>query len=77
MNAVKEPKLIKQGAEAKIYLAKYDSDDKQVIVKERFPKKYRQEDLDKALTKKRTKHEEKLLKKAFGLGLIINFTSKI
>lgn len=66
---IKEPQLIKQGAEAKIYLGKDETSQTDVILKERFKKTYRQSDLDKSLTKKRTKNEEKLLKKALTLGI--------
>jgi TP53 regulating kinase-like protein len=51
-------KIIKQGAEAIIYL----KDNK--IVKERIRKSYRLEELDKKLRRFRTKRESKLLNKA-------------
>jgi Kae1-associated kinase Bud32 len=50
-------KLIAQGAEAKIY-KKASS-----IVKDRFPKTYRIEQIDNKLRKSRTKREAKVLKK--------------
>lgn len=62
-------KLIKQGAEAKIFCGLDEQLKKDVIIKQRFKKTYRHEDLDKSLTKKRIKNEAKLLKKAFTLGL--------
>jgi Kae1-associated kinase Bud32 len=53
-----EQKLIAQGAEAKILL------NKNIITKERTEKSYRIPDLDKAIRKRRTKSETKLLEKA-------------
>ncbi len=61
-------KLIKQGAEARIYYGLYKENNRNSIVKERFKKTYRHSDLDKSLTKKRIKNEVKLLKKASSLG---------
>ena len=61
-------KLIKQGAEARIYHGTYKENGRIAIIKERFKKTYRQVDLDKSLTKKRIKNEVKLLKKASALG---------
>ena len=68
-NFIKYSQIIKQGAEAKIYLGKGEND-QDVILKERFKKTYRQSDLDKSLTKIRTRNEEKLLKKASVLGIV-------
>ena len=45
--------LIAQGSEAKIFKSKYE--DKQTIVKYRFPKKYRHPQLDLKLRKNRSK----------------------
>ena len=45
--------LIRQGAEARIYLADYQG--QPVVVKERFSKQYRHPDLDKKLTRQRMK----------------------
>jgi TP53 regulating kinase-like protein len=64
----KDLKLVKQGAEAKIYTAIFE-DNKSVIVKERFVKKYRHPDLDRSLTTKRIKNEVKLLNKAHLIGV--------
>ena len=66
---LKDAELIKQGAEAKIYLGKDEVTQSHVILKERFIKTYRHSDLDKSLNKKRTRNEEKLLKKALGKGI--------
>ena len=48
-------KLIKQGAEAKIYIGEFLG--KPVVIKERFNKGYRHPILDKSLTAQRTKSE--------------------
>tara|TARA_Y100000310_G_scaffold344808_1_gene459663 strand:- start:487 stop:1083 length:597 start_codon:yes stop_codon:yes gene_type:complete len=50
-------KLLAQGAEAKIYKKRTS------IVKDRFPKTYRIEQIDNRLRKSRTKREAKVLKK--------------
>lgn len=60
-------KIIKQGAEAKLYSGIYQN--KSAIIKERFKKTYRHPDLDKAITNKRTKMETKLLQKISSLGI--------
>ena len=62
------PKLIAQGAEAKIILS-----DNQ-ITKDRIPKTYRLKELDDKIRKRRTKSETKLLEKA---SKIINSPSPI
>src|SRR6056297_318442 len=51
----KNLKLIYQGAEAKIFL------NKGLIIKDRIPKTYRHEELDKKLRKRRTKAETKIM----------------
>lgn len=53
-------KLISQGAEAKIFLDKK----KKLVIKNRISKSYRLPELDKKITKQRTKAETKLLIKA-------------
>ena len=53
-----KPKLIAQGAEAKIYKVKNK------IVKDRIQKKYRHPELDIKIRRTRTKREAKLLEKA-------------
>lgn len=54
-----EFKLIKQGAEAKLYEGNYLG--RPTIVKERFKKSYRHVDLDNHLTKERMKSEARAL----------------
>jgi len=55
--------LLFQGAEAKIYLIN------NIIHKERTPKTYRHETLDKQIRTRRTRRESKLLSKAHTLGI--------
>jgi|SRR3989338_3397534 len=55
-------KLISQGAESKIFLDKY------IIVKERFPKTYRINEIDYKLRKSRTNREAKVLEKLHTIG---------
>ncbi|XP_027200462.2 TP53 regulating kinase [Dermatophagoides pteronyssinus] len=52
-----EWKLLFQGAESRVYEGNYQS--KQAILKERFPKRYRLDELDKKLTKERIRAEIK------------------
>ena len=51
-------KKISQGAEAIIYL------NKEIVIKDRIEKKYRLPEIDRKITKSRTKKEAKLLEKA-------------
>ena len=53
-----KPKLIQQGAEAKIFL------EENFVVKDRVVKGYRLKELDEAIRKRRTKKEERILEKA-------------
>ncbi|XP_013380275.1 TP53-regulating kinase-like [Lingula anatina] len=55
MSDLSKATLLKQGAEAKIYVIDFLG--KPCIVKERFQKTYRHPDLDKSLTAQRTKSE--------------------
>ena len=55
--------LLKQGAEAKVYLV--DFLDKPAILKERFPKTYRHPVLDEKITAKRITSEARILAKAY------------
>ncbi|XP_059062194.1 EKC/KEOPS complex subunit TP53RK-like [Achroia grisella] len=50
-----ELKILKQGAEAKLYICKYL--DRPTLIKERFKKNYRHPDLDATITKERIKNE--------------------
>ncbi|XP_026480402.1 EKC/KEOPS complex subunit TP53RK-like, partial [Ctenocephalides felis] len=60
-------KLIKQGAEGRIYHGIYLG--KHVLVKERFKKSYRHPDLDDILTKERMKSEAKLIVRSKSAGI--------
>ncbi len=60
-------KIIAQGAEAVLYLDKYQ--DHQVLVKERVKKGYRTPELDKKIRSIRTKREENLLDRARRAGV--------
>tara|TARA_Y100000310_G_scaffold300128_1_gene335545 strand:- start:825 stop:1427 length:603 start_codon:yes stop_codon:yes gene_type:complete len=58
-----KPKLIFQGAEAKIFL------DKGIILKNRIKKTYRHQTIDEQIRKSRTKRESKLLIKALKINI--------
>ena len=62
-------KLIKQGAEARLYLGTYLG--KPTIVKERFSKTYRHPALDERLTKERTRNEVKGIMRAKQAGILV------
>ena len=59
--------LLSQGAEGKIYIGEFLS--KKCLVKERFKKKYRVEELDKKLTKSRMLNESRNIFRASKLGI--------
>ncbi|AIF68990.1 O-sialoglycoprotein endopeptidase [Palaeococcus pacificus DY20341] len=66
--------LIKQGAEAKIYLASFEElyfplNDEKVIVKHRISKRYRIKEIDQKLRKERTVREARILYKAKEFGV--------
>ncbi|ASJ07190.1 Kae1-associated kinase Bud32 [Thermococcus pacificus] len=68
--------LIKQGAEAKIYLAGFAEffgadllPGEKVIVKHRIPKRYRIEEIDRKLRKERTVREARVLHRAKEFGV--------
>jgi TP53 regulating kinase-like protein len=62
-----KPLLIKKGAEASLYLAKWH--DKKVIMKKRLPKKYRLLELDERIRTYRTVHEPQLMHEAKKAGV--------
>ncbi|KAF9420559.1 hypothetical protein HW555_003309 [Spodoptera exigua] len=64
---LKNLKILKQGAEAKLYICNYLG--KPTLIKERFKKKYRHPDLDEHITKDRIKNEARSIVrcKAFGV----------
>ncbi|XP_055358003.1 EKC/KEOPS complex subunit TP53RK-like [Paramacrobiotus metropolitanus] len=67
MENLSEFELWKQGAEAKVYLGDFFG--QPVIVKERFPKKYRHPALDQNLTQDRFKSEARMLVRCKAAGI--------
>lgn len=59
--------LLKQGAEGKLYIGKYNG--ARCLVKERFSKKYRHPDLDVQLTRQRIKAEQKAFERCKAAGV--------
>ena len=66
MGEVASRTLLKKGAEASLFLA--DWHDRRVVIKARFPKKYRPVGLDAAIRGYRTVHEPQLMHEAKKLG---------
>lgn len=62
-------KILKQGAEAKLYISEYNG--KSCLIKERFQKKYRHPDLDKQLTKERMRAESKAISRCQAAGILV------
>ena len=62
-------KMVKQGAEAKMYTGNFLG--QEVMVKERFSKKYRHPVLDTQLTKDRHKAEVRALLKCKQIGVAV------
>ncbi|MBS7659234.1 MAG: KEOPS complex kinase/ATPase Bud32 [Candidatus Bathyarchaeia archaeon] len=67
MGELSQPVLIKKGAEACLYLAKWY--DQEVIIKKRMPKKYRHPKLDEQIRIYRTIHESLLIHEAKKAGV--------
>ena len=67
MGEIASRTLLKKGAEASLFLA--DWHDHRVIVKTRFPKKYRPVELDKEIRSYRTVHEPQLMHEAKKAGV--------
>lgn len=59
--------IIKQGAEAKLYLGEFNG--QQCLIKERFVKKYRHPELDTHLTKERMRAESKAITRCQAAGV--------
>ncbi|MFA4662966.1 Kae1-associated kinase Bud32 [Pyrococcus kukulkanii] len=76
-----EMMLIKQGAEAKIYLAEfselYFDYPIKVIVKERIKKRYRIEEIDTKLRKERTIREARILHRAKEFGVNVPYVFEV
>ena len=64
---MKQPLLIKKGAEASLYLADWHG--RKVIMKKRLPKKYRLSKLDEQIRTYRTIHEPQLMHEAKRAGV--------
>jgi len=60
-------KMIKQGAEAKLFLSKLDDQD--IVIKDRIKKNYRIQQIDKKIRKSRTSRESNLLSQARRAGV--------
>ena len=67
MGEMKEPRLVKKGAEASLFLA--DWHDRKVMMKKRLPKKYRLPKLDGQIKTYRTIHEPQLIHEAKKAGV--------
>ncbi|MEM3731493.1 MAG: KEOPS complex kinase/ATPase Bud32 [Candidatus Bathyarchaeia archaeon] len=67
MGEVELPILLKKGAEASLYLAKWH--DNKVVMKKRFPKAYRPQKLDEQIRTYRTIHEPQLMHEAKRAGV--------
>jgi TP53 regulating kinase-like protein len=67
MDEVDSRKLLKKGAEASLFLASWHG--RRVIVKARFPKKYRPAELDAKIRSYRTAHEPQLMHEAKKAGV--------
>jgi len=67
VDAMKQPVLIKKGAEADLYLADWHG--RKVVLKKRLPKKYRPSALDEQIRAYRTIHEPQLMHEAKKAGV--------
>ena len=67
MGKMKQPLLIKKGAEASLYFADWHG--RKVIMKKRLPKKYRLPKLDEQIKTYRTNHEPQLMHEAKRAGV--------
>lgn len=61
--------ILKQGAEAKLYISEYNS--QKCLVKERFKKTYRLPEIDKQLTGERMKAESKAISRCQAAGILV------
>ena len=62
-----EETILSQGAEAKVYISTFHG--KKCVIKERFVKKYRVQELDTKLTKQRMLNESRNLAKLYKIGV--------
>lgn len=61
--------ILKQGAEAKLYVSEFNS--QKCLVKERFSKTYRHPEIDKQLTGERMKAESKAVSRCLAAGILV------
>ena len=66
-----QPRLLKRGAEADVYLVKWGG--KNAVSKVRTPKPYRHQELDSSIRKHRTVHEANFISTAKGSGVMTPF----
>ena len=66
-----QPRLLKKGAEADVYLVKWGG--KNAVSKVRTPKPYRHQELDSSIRKHRTVHEANFISTAKGSGVMTPF----
>ncbi len=62
-------KILRRGAEAILYLDKFDGKD--ALVKERVKKSYRIREIDEALRKRRTRLESRIMNEARRIGVLV------
>lgn len=62
-------KILRRGAEAILYLEKFDGKD--ALVKERIKKSYRIREIDEALRKRRTRLESRTMNEARRIGVLV------
>lgn len=67
MNICENLKILKQGAEAKLYICEYLG--RPTLIKERFKKNYRHPDLDTSITKERIKNEARSIVRCKSAGV--------
>jgi TP53 regulating kinase-like protein len=67
MGGISQPQLIKNGAEAYLYLAEWQG--RKAVLKKRLPKKYRLPALDERIRTYRTVHEPRLMHEAKKAGV--------
>jgi TP53 regulating kinase-like protein len=75
MENVSEPEILKQGAEAKLYVSDFYG--RAAIIKERFTKTYRHPNLDKQLAVQRTKSEVRAMLRCRSYGTLAIYKIKI
>ncbi|MEM3094503.1 MAG: hypothetical protein QXX64_02565, partial [Nitrososphaera sp.] len=68
---MQQPRLVKKGAEADIYLVEWGG--KKAVSKVRTPKPYRHRELDAAIRKHRTIHEANFMSAAKAAGVMTPF----